>query len=63
MIPLMSRKTVTLDPDVELLLRDAMQRRRQSFKEALNQAVRNGPRQSMRLSAVVHARFSRVPLC
>jgi hypothetical protein len=37
-----SRTTVTLDPDVEQLLRDAMQRRRQSFKEALNQAVRNG---------------------
>lgn len=38
----MTRTTVTLDPDVEQLLRDAMQRRRQSFKEALNQAVRNG---------------------
>jgi hypothetical protein len=36
------RTTVTLDPDVEQLLRDAMQRRRQSFKEALNQAIRNG---------------------
>ena len=38
----MTRTTVTLDPDVEQLLRDAMQRRRQSFKEALNQAIRNG---------------------
>ena len=36
------RTTVTLDPDVEQLLRDAMQRRRQSFKEALNQAIRAG---------------------
>jgi hypothetical protein len=36
------RTTVTLDPDVEQLLRDAMQRHRQSFKEALNQAIRNG---------------------
>jgi hypothetical protein len=36
------RTTVTLDPDVEQLLRDAMQRRRQSFKEALNQAIRSG---------------------
>lgn len=36
------RTTVTLDPDVEQLLRDAMQQRRQSFKEALNQAVRAG---------------------
>jgi len=34
------RTTVTLDPDVEQLLRDAAQRRRISFKEALNQAVR-----------------------
>jgi hypothetical protein len=36
------RTTVTLDPDVEQLLRDAMQRRRLSFKEALNQAIRLG---------------------
>lgn len=36
------RTTVTLDPDVEQLLRDAMQRRRLSFKEALNQAIRSG---------------------
>jgi hypothetical protein len=36
------RTTVTLDPDVEQLLRDAMQRRRLSFKEALNQAIRTG---------------------
>jgi hypothetical protein len=41
MMPAM-RTTVTLDPDVEQLLRDAMQRRRQSFKEALNQAIRSG---------------------
>ena len=38
----MFRTTVTLDSDVEQLLRDAMQRRRQSFKEALNQAIRSG---------------------
>jgi hypothetical protein len=36
------RTTVTLDADVEQLLRDAMQRRRQSFKEALNEAIRSG---------------------
>ncbi|MGH8208994.1 MAG: antitoxin [Steroidobacteraceae bacterium] len=36
------RTTVTLDADVEQLLRDAMQHRRQSFKEALNQAIRSG---------------------
>lgn len=36
------RTTVTLDSDVEQLLRDAMQQRRQGFKEALNQAIRAG---------------------
>lgn len=36
------RTTVTIDADVEQLLRDAMQQRRQSFKEALNQAIRAG---------------------
>lgn len=36
------RTTVTIDADVEQLLRDAMQQRRQSFKEALNQALRAG---------------------
>ena len=36
------RTTVTLDADVEQLLRDAMQRGRKSFKEALNEAVRRG---------------------
>jgi hypothetical protein len=36
------RTTVTLDPDVERLLRDAMHQRRQSFKETLNQAIRAG---------------------
>jgi hypothetical protein len=36
------RTTVTLDSDVEQLLRDSMQQRRLSFKEALNQAIRVG---------------------
>jgi hypothetical protein len=36
------RTTVTLDRDVEQLLRDAMQRKRRSFKATLNQAVRKG---------------------
>lgn len=36
------RTTVTLDPDVEALLRKAMKERGLSFKEALNQAVRAG---------------------
>ena len=36
------RTTVTLDPDVERLLRDAMRERAISFKEALNEAARIG---------------------
>ena len=36
------RTTVTIDPDVEQLLRDAMQRTRKSFKATLNQAIRKG---------------------
>ena len=34
------RTTVTLDPDVERLLRDECYRTKRSFKEALNAAVR-----------------------
>jgi len=36
------RTTVTLDPDVEALLRRAIKERGISFKEALNQALRVG---------------------
>jgi len=36
------RTTVTLDKDVERMLRDAAHRSRSSFKEALNAAVRVG---------------------
>jgi len=36
------RTTVTLDPDVDALIRRLMARRHISFKEALNQAVRAG---------------------
>lgn len=36
------RTTVTLDPDVERLLRDAMKQRSISFKAALNEATRLG---------------------
>ena len=35
------RTTVTLDPDVEKLIRDKMHRSRQSFKMTLNDAIRN----------------------
>ena len=36
------RTTITLDPDVEALLRSVMKQRGVSFKEALNSAVRAG---------------------
>jgi hypothetical protein len=36
------RTTVTLEPDVQALLRAAMKERGLSFKEALNAAVRGG---------------------
>ena len=38
------RTTVTLDKDVERMLKDAMHRLRRSFKETLNDAVRAGLR-------------------
>ena len=42
------RTTVTLDADVERLIRDAMKERQISFKEALNQAARIGLRSKER---------------
>ncbi|MCY4284218.1 MAG: hypothetical protein OXC65_02620 [Thiotrichales bacterium] len=36
------RTTVTLDPEIEHLLREAMRQRGQSFKEVLNRAVVQG---------------------
>ena len=36
------RTTVTLDKDVERMLREAMHRSRTSFKQALNAAIRAG---------------------
>lgn len=36
------RTTVTLDADTESLLRDAMRQRGQTFKQTLNDAVRQG---------------------
>lgn len=36
------RTTVTLDPDVEKLLRNAIRERGVSFKQALNEAIRAG---------------------
>ena len=42
------RTTVTIDPDVEALLRRAMKERELSFKEALNSAIRRGLSESTR---------------
>ncbi len=36
------RRTVTLDPDVEALVRRAMRERGLSFKQAINESVRAG---------------------
>jgi hypothetical protein len=40
------RTTITLEPDVQALLRSAMKERGISFKEALNSAVRAGMTQA-----------------
>ena len=54
------RTTVTLDPDVERLLKNAMHRSRQSFKETLNRAIRAAlganPAQSARPPFAIAAR-------
>ena len=39
------RTTVTIDADVELMLRNAMRERDKPFKQVLNDAVREGLRQ------------------
>ena len=40
------RTTVTLDPDTELMVRELMESRGISFKQALNDAIRAGRRAS-----------------
>jgi hypothetical protein len=40
------RTTITLDPDVEVLLKKAMRDRDASFKQVLNDAVRRGMRRT-----------------
>lgn len=40
------RTTVTIDPDVEVLLKKVMRERGESFKEVLNNAVREGLRRA-----------------
>jgi len=42
------RTTVTLDPDVEHLLRTTMRERDITFKQAVNEAIRNGATPSNR---------------
>lgn len=49
------RTTITLDPDVERLVKEAMHRRRVSFKQVINDALRVG------LSPVTGAREPRAP--
>lgn len=44
------RTTVTLDPDVERLLKETAHQTRQSFKQVLNNAVREGLRNSSALA-------------
>lgn len=36
------RTTVTLDPDVERILKESMRRHSKTFKQALNDAIRQG---------------------
>ena len=54
------RTTVTLEKDVERMLRDAMHRSRRSFKQTLNAALRSGlagkPAQPKAARYVVKAR-------
>ena len=42
------RTTVTLDPDVESMLRKEMRRRGEPFKQVLNNAIRTGLRNMKR---------------
>jgi hypothetical protein len=54
------RTTITLEPDVQALIRTAMKERGISFKEALNSAVRAGLMQSkQRRRYFVQRSFSR----
>ncbi|MEI6396396.1 MAG: antitoxin [Verrucomicrobiota bacterium] len=54
------RTTVTLDEDVERLLREPTHRSRSSFKETLNQAIRTGlgrsPGKASRAPFIVNAK-------
>ncbi len=52
------RTTVTLDPDVEQLLRVTMKERGLSFKEALNQAIRAGASKERKVRRFTQQTFS-----
>jgi hypothetical protein len=52
------RTTVTLDADVEQLLRVAMKERGVSFKEALNQSIRAGASKERRPRRFTQQTFS-----
>jgi len=55
------RTTVTLDPDVEALLRKRMEDRGISFKRALNDAIREGSTTGERLPFRTRTRRMGVP--
>ena len=52
------RTTVTLEPDVESLLKAAMKERGLSFKEALNTALRDGLTQTKQKKRFVQQTFA-----
>jgi hypothetical protein len=56
------RTTVTLDKDVELMLREAMHRERRSFKYILNAAIRTVLSQQPKSSTTVPFRIKSRPL-
>lgn len=47
----MARTTVTLEPDVDAVVRRLMRQRRLTFKQALNEAIRAGARRTAPRSA------------
>ena len=48
------RTTVTLDPDTELVIRERMEFDRVTFKQALNDAIRDGARSRRRGAFKTH---------
>jgi hypothetical protein len=56
------RTTVTLDPDTEQLIRQRMKDRKISFKQALNDAIRESARQGERPAFETPSRSMGVPL-